>query len=111
MKPFDAVEVGRHQITLNAKFHANNLGIMVRNATGPFDGQLPINLTAALGATAKGWQVINIQGKVLDPLTGATNTGARRAGRAMLQGGKHPSSRMRHATRRSPSSLCIAALF
>ena len=44
---------------------------MVRNDTGVFNGQLRVD-TAAL---APGWRKLTIQGKAIDPATGATNTG------------------------------------
>jgi hypothetical protein len=66
---------------LNANFHLDFPGVLVRNETGAFNGQLAMNLTALLGPEASGWQKLNMQGKILDPLTGATNTGEEEGGR------------------------------
>ena len=75
-KHVNSTPVTRHSMELNANFHLDFSGVVLRNATGAFNGQLAVNLTAALGPAAKGWQKLNIQGKALDPLTNATNTGA-----------------------------------
>jgi hypothetical protein len=63
-------------VVLNANFHLDNAGVVVRNETGTFNDQLPMNLTALLGPQARGWQKVVMQGKALDPASGATNTGS-----------------------------------
>ena len=73
-----SVPTTRHRVFLDANFHAAPAveGVVVRNATGTFNGQLPMNLTELLGASANGWHKLGMQGKVLDPQTGATHTGS-----------------------------------
>jgi hypothetical protein len=55
-----------------ANFHLDQIGTVLRNASGAWTGQLSIN-TATL---TPGWHKLTLQGKAKDPGTGATNTGS-----------------------------------
>lgn len=69
-----SVPLARHQILLDANFHADDPGKVLKNDTGPWTGQLAVD-TRALGL-APGWHKLVMQGKAVDPATGATNTGS-----------------------------------
>lgn len=47
-------------------------GLVLRNTTGSFSGQLSVD-TSVL---TPGWHKLTLQGKAIDPATGATNTGS-----------------------------------
>jgi hypothetical protein len=69
--------IARHQILLDANFHADIAGVVLRNESGPWPGgATPVDLVALFGADHKGWHKLVVQGKALDPVSGATQTGS-----------------------------------
>jgi hypothetical protein len=69
--------IARHQILLDANFHADIAGVVLRNESGPWPGgATPVDLVALFGADHKGWHKLSVQGKALDAVTGATQTGS-----------------------------------